>query len=426
MIFLIVIIYVAFIGLGLPDTIFGAAWPLMQPDLGAGLSAAGLLSIIVSLGTIVASLLTPHFLRVLGTGKLTAFSIGLTAVATFGYAMTSSFGLMCLLAIPMGIGAGAVDVSLNNFAALHLEAKHTNWLHASWGVGATLGPALLSAAAFMGYGWRGAYQLVGVLLCVIFVAMLFALPVWRKVECESAAGEVSVIKEISLRAALRVRGMKLSFFAFFFYAALEVSTSLWCGTYLVGRGFSPEVGAACVSLMFGSVMVGRIVSGFFAIKFSEQRMIHAGIAIIAAGCFILVMPMPHWMVPVCICLLGLGCSPVYPALIHVTPARFGGELSGRAIGIQMAGSYVGAVLMPPLFGLVASYFSVLLLPVVLAVFLGLLLLCVCILDFLTAKRLYVAHAIEVADEYIKDARSRHERAKRNRKKKKKNIKKPGV
>lgn len=409
MTFLLVVIYVAFIGLGLPDTILGAAWPLMQTDLAAPLSAAGILSIIVSVGTIISSLITPTLMRRLGTGKLVAISICCTAVATAGYGLATAFWMMCVCAIPMGLGAGAIDVALNNFAAIYLESKHTNWLHASWGVGACLGPAILSASVFVGAGWRGAYELNAVLLGAIVVMMLGALPLWKRVEkprpssesgrgngSENRGGKTSapVENDISLRAALRVPGMKLSFLTFFFYSALEISTSLWCGTYLVARGFAPEIGALAVSLMFACVMIGRVASGFFAIKFTDMRLVHAGIAIVVVGCFVLILPLPLWFTPVCICLLGLGCAPVYPSLIHATPARFGEELSGRAIGIQMAGSYVGSIIMPPTFGLIAAHFSVILWPVALAVFVSCVLICVCLLDYVTRKKLNNAFAAE--------------------------------
>lgn len=436
MIFLLVVIYVAFIGLGLPDTILGAAWPLMQVDLAAPLSAAGILSIIASIGTIISSLLTPTFIRHLGTGKLVAVSIGLTAIATAGFGFSTAFWMLCLWAIPMGIGAGAIDVALNNFAAIHLESKHTNWLHASWGVGACLGPAILSASVFLETGWRGAYEFNAFALGAIVVMMIAALPLWSRVEnrkknIENEKGNLSLNsgetkadepREISLREALRVPGMKLSFWTFFFYSALEISTGLWCGTYLVARGFSPEVGALAVSLMFASVMIGRIVSGFFAIKFTDMRLVHAGIAIVVAGCFVLVLPLPLWFTPVCICLLGFGCAPVYPSLIHATPARFGEELSGRAIGIQMAGSYVGSVMMPPAFGFVAAHFSVMLWPVALAIFVTCLLICVCLLDFVTRKKLNNAFAAERIMDVLNqvaemDAMRRRLRKERRRKRK---------
>lgn len=431
MTFLLVVIYVAFIGLGLPDTILGAAWPLMQIDLNAPLSAAGLLSIIVSAGTIVSSLITPTLIRKLGTGKLVSLSIACTALAAAGYGLSSDFWMLCLCAVPMGLGAGAIDVALNNFAAIHLESKHTNWLHASWGIGACLGPAILSASVFVGVGWRGAYELNAVLLGAIVVMMLVALPLWKRVEKPASpnGGErrSSQDSEISLRAALRVPGMKLSFWTFFFYSALEISTGLWCGTYLVARGFSPEVGALAVSMMFASVMVGRVASGFFAIKFTDMRLVHAGIAIVIVGCFTLVLPLPLWFTPACICLLGLGCAPVYPSLIHATPARFGTELSGRAISIQMAGSYVGSIIMPPAFGLVASHFSVILWPVSLAVFVSCLLTCVCLLDYVTRKKLNNAFAAErIMDaldqvEKMETARKRLRKERRRARRKAKQI-----
>ena len=399
MIFLLVVIYAAFIGLGLPDTILGAAWPLMRQDLGAPISAVGLLSIIVSIGTIISSLVTPRLIRLFGTGKLVAYSIALTAIASMGYGFAHSFIFLCLCAIPMGIGAGAVDVAMNNFAAIYLESKHTNWLHASWGIGATLGPAFLSISVFAGKGWRGAYELVALLLAAIFATLLISLPLWKKTEAgNSVQGSSSNNSNNGiaprLRDVIHIPGIKLSFMTFFFYSALEISTSLWCGTYLIARGFKPEIGAICVSLLFASVMVGRIISGFFAIKFTDHRLIYAGIFVVIAGCFVLSMPLPLWVMPVCICLLGLGCAPVYPSLIHATPARFGETVSSQAISIQLAGSYVGSILMPPAFGLIATKFSVHLWPIALSVFVGLLLLCVCLLDYVTHRKLNKSYARE--------------------------------
>jgi len=404
----------------------------MRLDLSAPISAAGILSIITSLGTIVSSLLTPKFLRILGTGKLVAYSIALTAIASLGYGFADSFGILCLWAIPMGIGAGAVDVAMNNFAAVYLESKHTNWLHASWGIGATLGPSLLSLSILTGGGWRGAYEYVAAALAAIFVLILISLPLWKKKEARSGVSGAAALEktapdskpnnsaQLSFRKSLRVPGMKLSFLTFFFYSSLEISTSLWCGTYLIACGFKPEVGAFIVSLMFASVMIGRIISGFFAIKFTDHRLIYAGIFIVAAGCLVLSLPLPLWMLPVCICLLGLGCAPVYPSLIHATPARFGEALSSQAISIQLAGSYVGSILMPPAFGLVATHFSVHLWPISLSIFVGLLLLCVCLLDYVTHKKLNKSYARERVLDILHEVSMesvKRERLKRKRKKK---------
>ena len=397
----------------------------MHLDLKTPISAAGILSIISSLGTIVSSLCTPKFLRILGTGKLVAYSIALTAIASVGYGNADSFNVLCLWAIPMGIGAGAVDVAMNNFAAIYLESKHTNWLHASWGIGATLGPSLLSFSILTGGGWRGAYEYVAIALAAIFVLILISLPLWKRAEARgglsenvtipassgstvpgnakvanpenaprTAAPDSNNAPHISIREALRVPGMKLSFLTFFFYSALEISTSLWCGTYLIACGFKPEIGAFIVSLMFASVMIGRIASGFFAIKFTDHRLIYAGIFIVSVGCLILSIPLPLNLQPACICLLGLGCAPVYPSLIHATPARFGESLSSQAISIQLAGSYIGSILMPPAFGLIAAKFTVHLWPISLSIFVGLLLLCVCLLDYVTHKKLNKSYARE--------------------------------
>ena len=425
----------------------------MRLDLSAPISAAGILSIITSLGTIVSSLCTPKVLRILGTGKLVAYSIALTAIASVGYGLADSFNVLCLWAIPMGIGAGAVDVAMNNFAAVYLESKHTNWLHASWGIGATLGPSFLSLSILTGGGWRGAYEYVAMALAAIFVLILISLPLWKKTEARGGLSENVTIPansenvkvaspgntpktaapsdnnannapHISIREALRVPGMKLSFLTFFFYSALEISTSLWCGTYLIACGFKPEIGAFIVSLMFASVMIGRIASGFFAIKFTDHRLIYAGIAIVSVGCLILSIPLPLNLQPACICLLGLGCAPVYPSLIHATPARFGESLSSQAISIQLAGSYIGSILMPPAFGLVAAKFTVHLWPISLSIFVGLLLLCVCLLDYVTHKKLNKSYARErvidilhtVTMETVKRER-RIQRRLRNRQKK---------
>lgn len=375
----LILVYISFIGLGLPDTLLGAAWPSMYNDFVVPLAFAGIVSVIVSLGTIFSSLTCSPFIKKFGTAKITFFSVGLTIIGVLGYSFSNDFFILCLFAVPLGIGAGGVDVALNNYAALHFKAKHMNWLHAFWGIGATLSPIYLSVAYSFSATWREAYQGIGITLILIFLLLLFSIPYWKNSDSSKNALKNKDQKKLP-------KTIFLGIFVFFVYSAVEMTAGLWCGSYLSKIiGLTPAYTAMTVSGLFFSVTFGRILNGFLSLRFSNRQLIRMGIGVLFLGIMLLLLPNSSWFKIFGIFLLGLGCSPIYPSLIHETPIRFGKENSSKAIGLQMAASYAGTISMPPLFGLMTNYFSLSLFPFYIGFFAILLLLGIVLLDSLTKK-----------------------------------------
>ena len=343
------------------------------------LAFAGIVSVIVSLGTIFSSLTCSPFIKKFGTAKITVFSVGLTIIGVLGYSFSSEFFILCLFAVPLGIGAGGVDVALNNYAALHFKAKHMNWLHAFWGIGATLSPIYLSVAYSFSATWREAYQGIGITLILIFLLLLFSIPYWKNSDSSTSALENKDQKKLP-------KTIFLGIFVFFVYSTVEMTAGLWCGSYLSKIiGLAPAYTAMTVSGLFFSVTFGRILNGFLSLRFSNRQLIRMGIGVLFLGIMLLLLPNSSWFKIFGIFLLGLGCSPIYPLLIHETPIRFGKENSSKAIGLQMAASYAGTISMPPLFGLMTNYFSLSLFPFYIGFFAILLLLGIILLDSLTKK-----------------------------------------
>ncbi len=366
---LLAVIYVSFVSLGLPDSLLGAAWPSIYPELGTSISSAGILSMIIAVGTVVSSLSSDRVTRLWGAGKVNAFSVLLTAVALFGFSTSGSFGALCLWAIPYGLGAGAVDAALNNYVALHYKSRHMSWLHCMWGIGATLGPYAMGYALSHGMGWTGGYRTISFVQFGL-VAILFAsLPLWkRQPNVETSQGS----RPLSLREALGIAGAKEMMLCFFCYSAVEQTTGLWAASYLNGAcGFSAEISATFAGLFFVGITVGRFLSGFMTMRLSDDRMIRLGIGIVACGVVLLLLPVNALSLAGLVA-IGLGCAPIYPCIIHSTPERFGAENSLAFVGIQMASAYVGTTLMPPLFGLVARNLDISLLPAYLILFLSLM------------------------------------------------------
>ena len=369
---LLAIIYLAFISLGLPDALLGAAWPTMQPEFGVPLSYAGIVSMIIAVGTVVSSLQSDRLTRRLGAGSVTAISVTMTAVALLGFSFTKSFWLLCLWAVPYGLGAGSVDAALNNYVALHFKSRHMSWLHCMWGIGATLGPYVMGYALTSGNGWHAGYQYIGILQVVLSVILWISLPLWKRQRQETAQ-EQSTGKALSLREIVQIPGAKAVMACFFGYCALEQTTSLWASSYLtLQKGVSPETAASFASMFFIGITAGRALCGFITMKFTDPQMIRAGLALIAAGIVAMLLPGGQALSLAGLILIGLGCAPIYPCIIHSTPGHFGAERSQAIIGVQMASAYVGTCLMPPLFGLIANHISVALLPVYLLLALSLM------------------------------------------------------
>ncbi len=360
---LLTIIYISFISLGLPDGLLGAAWPTMGPELAAPVSYAGIIAMIISAGTIASSLLSDRLTYHLGCGKVTAISVGMTAAALFGFSLCDSFWQLCLWAIPYGFGAGSVDAGLNNYVALHYTSRHMSWLHCMWGVGAAIGPYIMGFILSGGGHWTMGYRSVGGIQIVLTVCLFLSLPLWKeRKNSEDKTQENG--KPLKLAEIIRIPGAKEVMVMFFCYCALEQTAALWASSYLnLYKGVEAERAAFFASMFFIGITVGRALNGFLTIKFSDMQLIRTGLAIILAGIVVMFLPMGEIISLAGLVLIGLGCAPVYPCVIHSTPENFGAEKSQAIIGVQMASAYVGICLMPPLFGLIANHISVALMPV---------------------------------------------------------------
>ena len=349
---LLVLIYVAFISLGLPDSVMGAAWPSLYAEIGVPIGYAGIFSMITSGGTIVASLMSARVVGRFGTGKVLIISVLLTAVALLGICVTPSFFFLCLLAVPLGLGGGAVDAALNNFVALHYAARHMNWLHSFWGVGATFGPLVMSVFIGGGRGWRGGYLTIGCVQAALVVCLLLSLPLWKKHERRPGVEEKN---EIHFRKLLSIPGAKAAMLAFCCYCGLEVMLGVWGASYLVMHvGLPNDRAARFVSLSYLGITLGRVLAGFFSEKLDGKSLIRIGYSIILTGAALLLLPLGDFAKLAGFLLIGFGCAPIYPAMIHETPVRFGERNSQGLIGLQMASAYVGSTLFPPLYGWIAS------------------------------------------------------------------------
>ena len=365
------IIYLSFISLGLPDALLGAAWPNMYPEFQVPVSFAGVISMIIALGTIISSLQSDRLTRKFGTGKVTAVSVGITALALWGFSVSHSFIMLCLWAIPYGLGAGSVDASLNNYVALHYASKHMSWLHCMWGIGATLGPYIMGAALTGGATWNTGYRIISALQIVLTAVLVFSLPKWKKQNTLSE--EITSGKALSLKEIFAIPGAKAIMVCFFCYCAVEQTTMLWASSYLnLAKGVEAKTAASFAGMFCIGITIGRGINGFIAMKLKDRQMIRMGQAIILAGISVMVLPFGEVVSLIGFSLIGLGCAPVYPCIIHSTPEHFGTEHSQAIIGVQMASAYIGTCLMPPLFGLIANHISIRLLPVYLLVLLALM------------------------------------------------------
>ncbi|MBQ8654891.1 MAG: MFS transporter [Clostridia bacterium] len=354
---LLSVIYLAFISLGLPDGLLGAAWPVMYQQLNVPVSWAGVISFIISCGTIAASLQSDRLTLKYGTGLVTAVSVAMTMLALWGFSVSRSFWLLCLIAVPYGLGAGGVDASINNYVALHYSSRHMSWLHCMWGVGAAAGPYIMGYALSGGFGWPAGYRWVGVIQLVLTAILLISLPLWKKRPgMEAAEGDAA--RAMPLREVVSIRGAKAIMITFFCYCAMESTAGLWASSYLaLHRGLDPETAARFASLFYLGITLGRGFCGFITVKFRDETMIRAGSLVILLGVACMLLPLGDTAALAGLVIVGLGCAPVYPCIIHSTPEHFGEEHSQAMIGVQMASAYTGSCLMPPVFGMLADHIS---------------------------------------------------------------------
>ena len=359
---LLAIIYLSFISLGLPDALLGAAWPIMSQEFAVPVSYAGGISLIIAMGTVVSSLQSDRLTKWLGAGKVTAFSVALTALALFGFSVSREYWQLCLWAIPYGLGAGSVDASLNNYVALHYASRHMSWLHCMWGLGASIGPYIMGLALSGGMGWNRGYGIISVIQVVLTVAIFLSLPLWKKRKDEPAEnGEKA--KPLTMKQIFAIPGAKEVMLAFFCYCALEQTCILWGSSYFVlQNGLDEETAASLAALFMLGLTFGRFLNGFLTYKMNDTNLIRLGQGIIGLGVLTMLLPLGELAAMIGLSLMGLGCAPIYPCIIHSTPEHFGEENSQALIGVQMASAYVGICCMPPLFGLLANTIGVFLLP----------------------------------------------------------------
>ncbi len=372
--FLLGIIYLSFISLGLPDSLLGAAWPNMYPEFQVPVSYAGAVSMIIAMGTIVSSLQSDRFTKKFGTGLVTAISVGITAFALWGFSVSHSFIQLCLWAVPYGLGAGSVDASLNNYVALHYASKHMSWLHCMWGVGTTLGPYIMGTVLTGGLTWNTGYRVISLLQLLLTTALIFSLPQWKRQTADTV--RISRGNSLSLNEILSIPGAKAIMLCFFCYSALEQTAMLWAGSYLtLAKGVDAKAAASFAGIFCIGITVGRGINGFIAMKLKDDQMIRMGEGIILAGIVVMMLPFGNTASLIGFLLIGLGCAPIYPCIIHSTPEHFGTEHSQAIIGVQMASAYIGSFLMPPAFGLIADHISIQLMPLYLLIFLSAMILC---------------------------------------------------
>lgn len=382
---LLIVIYLSFISLGLPDALLGSVWPSMYQQMEVPVSYAGIISMIIAFGTVISSLQSDRLTKALGAGKVTAISVAMTAAALFGFSVSGSFWQLCLWAVPYGLGAGSVDAALNNYVALHYKSRHMSWLHCMWGVGAMTGPYIMGYVLTRGMNWTAGYRTVSLMQVVLAVILFASLPLWKRAADSGTTGGKAAdsgmdgekgavsgpAKALSLREVVAIPGAKEIMICFFCYCALEQTAGLWASSYLhLSKGVSAVTAAGFASMLFAGVTIGRAISGFVTLKLNDTQMIRLGLSIVTLGIVIMLLPFGARGALAGLMIIGFGCAPVYPCIIHSTPEHFGKERSQALIGVQMASAYIGILLMPPLFGLIADKISTGLLPVYLLVLLA--------------------------------------------------------
>lgn len=367
---LLIVIYISFISLGLPDSMLGAAWPSMRIELSQPIAAAGLISMLISGATILSSLLSGKLIKKLGTGKLTLISVFLTASALLGFSFSNNYLWLCIMAVPLGLGAGAVDSGLNNYVALHFAARHMSWLHCFWGIGATAGPIIMSAAIAKNGSWKNGYLSVAIIQICLVIILFVSLPLWKMLR---ETQQESKIIENSNQKLFEIPGVRYSFICFFCYCAIESTVGLWGASYLVNtKGVAADAAARWISIYYFGITIGRLINGFITAKVSSRALIRVGLCFIGSGAVFLLVFNQDYIELLSLILIGLGCAPLFPLMIHETPFRFGKNNSSRLMGVQMASSYAGTTLVPPALGWLSGIIGIKFYPIFILILLGFL------------------------------------------------------
>jgi fucose permease len=373
---LIVLIYITFISLGLPDSLLGSAWPSMYLGLNVPIAYAGIISMMIAGCTIISSLLSDRLIRKLGTGRIIVISVGMTATAMFGFSVSNSFALLLLWAVPYGLGAGSVDSVLNNFVALHYKAKHMSWLHCFWGIGATLGPYIMGASLAVNLSWHQGYRTISVIQIALSIILLCSLPLWKK-NINMGEERHNSSTPFNYKQLFALPGAKQTLIAFFCYCSLEQVTGLWGSSYMViNKGVTPEAAASYISLFYLGITGGRFLSGVLTLKLNTKGLIRLGQGLVVLGVALLFISTNQSVMFAGLIFVGLGCAPIFPGLLHQTPERFGKNASQSMMGLQMACAYIGSTLSPLMIGLLADKTSITIYPLILLIFTGTMILLV--------------------------------------------------
>ncbi len=363
---LLAIIYLSFISLGIPDSLLGATWPTLYSYFNVPISYAGILQILISSCTVISSLNSDRLTKKFGTGALTNISVFITAIALFGFSISNTIFQLILWSIPFGLGAGSIDAALNNYVSLNYKSRHMSWLHSMWGIGATIGPLIMSYALTNKGGWQSGYRSVAYIQIGLTLILLATLSLWKNSD-NNIKKLKKTKKALSLKETIKTPGAKNAMLVFFCYGSIEHTTALWAATYLViNRGINNETAASFTGIFFFGITIGRFISGFLTFKLNDNQMIKLGMFIISIGLFLLYLPI-NSLAYISLIIIGFGCSPIFPSLLHATPSTFKKEKSQAIIGLQMASAYVASSLMPPLFGIIANNINISLFPVFLTI-----------------------------------------------------------
>ena len=365
-VFLLVVIYIAFIGLGVPDSLIGSAWPAAHVEIGVPVEAVSILTFLISGCTVLSSMFSTGLLNKLGTAKVTAFSTAMTAAALFGFSVAPSFWVMLPLSIVVGFGAGAIDAGLNNYVALHYKASQMNFLHCFYGIGVMLSPYLM-VQALSNVGWRAGYRYAFYVQAAITLLLIVSLPLWKKTSASGQA-EDEPATNLSLLQQAKKREVRQVWIIMLATNAIEYACGIWGSTYLVmAKNFQAKDGALALSIYYAGMSIGRFVSGILAEKIKTWNRIAIGTLILAPAIVVMLLPLPGTVAVAALFFIGLGNGSIYPNMMHLTPHNFGKDLSQAIIGSQIAFAYMGVMLAPPLISLVNRLFGIGVYPVVLAI-----------------------------------------------------------
>lgn len=352
---LLVVIFIDFIGLGIPDSLLGACWPSIYPDLGVSISVQGILSFITSGCTVVSSLFAARVINKFGTPKVTAVSTVITALAILGYSLSGNIFLLILCSIPLGLGAGAIDSGLNNYVSLHYSATHMSLLHCFYGVGVSISPYIASLLVTTAGGWRSAYRTMFFVQLGISLITVLSIPLWKRANGGQNSLEEDKQETVPLKKLIKMPEVVLMGFMLFGAVAVECTAGAWSSSYFVNsRDLARDTAAAIATCFYAGLAVGRLVSGLIATRLSAWKIIKLSSAFLAFSIVLLMLPLPTPVSSVALFFIGFGVGPLFPNIIHIAPASFGREISQSTISFIMAFSYVGITLMPPLFGLLAG------------------------------------------------------------------------